>query len=76
MADSKTIDDGGSAFPFEGGENNGLSPEWGMSLRDWFAGQALAGFVRHSATFFDAETGAKLSYRYADAMIAARKAGG
>ena len=31
------------AFPFGG--NKGLPPQTGMSLRDWFAGQALAGFL-------------------------------
>lgn len=47
MADSKKIDDGGHAYPvcFEGGKNSGESPYFheGMSLRDWFAGQFLAG---------------------------------
>ncbi len=37
------FDDGGAAFPCEGGEASGLHPSPGMSLRDWFAGQALAG---------------------------------
>jgi len=32
--------DGGPAFPVLYGQTNGLD---GMSLRDWFAGQALAG---------------------------------
>jgi hypothetical protein len=47
MADK--IEDGGHAFPvcFEGGQNSGESPYFheGMSLRDYFAGQALAGFL-------------------------------
>ena len=37
--------DGGPAFPFDGGENNGIQPSSGMSLRDYFAGQALAGLA-------------------------------
>jgi hypothetical protein len=46
-----------------------------MSLRDWFAGQALAGF---SQTFTEGDAqwiiqhGAANAYRIADAMIAAR----
>lgn len=42
---NKKIDDGGHAYPvcFEGGKNNRESPYFheGMSLRDWFAGQAV-----------------------------------
>ena len=58
----------------------------GMSLRDWFAGQALANLVQHKdhieATCsrpangsFD-EVTARLAYDLADAMLAARKKGG
>lgn len=44
-------------------------------LREWFAGMALAGLVT-SRTLHTAEHTAGLAYRYADAMIAAREAGG
>ena len=51
----------------------------GMTLRDWFAGQALAGMCGHPMAL--ARTGAKdlsedarLAYRIADAMLAAREA--
>lgn len=70
-------ENGGPAFPFD--EKNSYDGSHyhsheGMSLRDWFAGQALAGFVvRQSAAFSDAETGAKFAYRYADAMMAERE---
>ena len=42
--------DGGAAFPMVGHEiygNGGIAPisTCGMSLRDWFAGQALAGLI-------------------------------
>ncbi len=39
MADSK-IDDGGPAFPCEGGVDSGLYAAPGMSLRQWFATHA------------------------------------
>ncbi len=66
------INDGGPAFP--------VSDYYrGMTLRDWFAGQALTGIVlsplgqggriTFSATAIDA-------YTYADAMLAAREKGG
>lgn len=46
----------------------------GMTLRDWFAGQALAGFMaceNTSAPWYD---WAGNAYRMADAMLAARAA--
>ena len=62
-----TIDDGGPAFPVPSG--------WvskGMSLRDWFAGQALAGLL--ADTNYGSRTDlVRQSFEYADAMIAARK---
>lgn len=77
MADSKKIDDGGSAFPVE---DQGTHGTYGMSLRDWFAGQALSGIlaggfadtIPHDDVNggFDA---AFFAYQYADAMIATRK---
>lgn len=37
------VGEGGAAFPNTGNGTWGLHPEVGMSLRNWFAGQALAG---------------------------------
>ena len=50
-------------------------PQDGMTLRDWFAGQALAGLVFHNdyGARSDDEI-ANGAYAYADAMIAAREA--
>lgn len=54
----------------------GPMPSAGMSLRDWFAGQALAGFTSCCHDDGDVVMGAadtaKASYNYADAMLAAR----
>ena len=72
--------DGGPAFPTERLEDNpipGVRPRKvpveypGMSLRDYFAGKALA-----SGTCVGADPSplAELCYRIADAMLAARKA--
>ena len=44
-----------------------------MTLRDWFAGMALAE-VPDPATEADAPTTARLCYAIADAMLAERKA--
>lgn len=74
---------GGSAFP-------STQDQWergmeGMTLRDWFAGQALAGMLADSkrtenlsdATNNDiskiAKINARWAYRLANAMIAARE---
>lgn len=87
-----TKKDGGPAFPFVefqfpgGASHASFSP--GMSLRDWFAGQAIAsGLVKDSypdwqlnAWFGKYATGierekiaAKAAYAYADAMLKARE---
>lgn len=50
--------------------------EYGMTLRDWFAGQALAGVVVGVLTEADGNTVpasvAESAYRLADAMLIAR----
>lgn len=68
-------DDGGSAFPvpYEVPQDNS-----GMTLRDYFAGQALIrvipteGWVDH-AVRKEAATAARQAYAIADAMLAERK---
>ena len=68
--EAKVIDTGGPAFPFQG--------QWeyygreGMNLRDWFAGQAMAGDIEGWSKDSMTDLAAKC-YRAADAMIAARK---
>lgn len=77
------INDGGPAFPqFEvvAGERDGhgdvidayTTAQGGMSLRDWFAGQALIGLL-HPGYAADTMRAPEHAYRLADAMIEARK---
>jgi hypothetical protein len=61
-----TINDGGPAFPMHPN-----SWEYGMTLRDWFAGQALAGMLANPDSWTQA--GGVMAYRYADAMLKARE---
>ena len=63
-----TIKDGGQAFPAGNPTHGGHE---GMTLRDWFAGQALAGLI--SVDGLDAETASWQAYQYADAMLRARQ---
>ncbi|WP_028752718.1 hypothetical protein [Rhizobium leucaenae] len=67
------IDDGGAAFPVPYGNS-----AYGMSLRDYFAGQALSGqlsFSPHDSfdKYHQPDEVAAACYRFADAMLAARK---
>ena len=68
-------DDGGPAFPSGKSEKTGYEntlPYYeGMTLRDWFAGQALAGMLDR-AYGIKCEIIAARSYEMADAMLAAR----
>jgi len=75
-----TIDDGGSAFPCEGGVDSGLHANPGMSIRDHYAGLAMAALIQGYATAYGSPTNApdeivKEAVSYADALIAALKAG-
>jgi hypothetical protein len=64
--------DGGQAFPSYTGGGSVM----GMTLRDWFAGQALAALsgLNNSGTSFlwDSDQLAKRAYARADAMLAER----
>lgn len=75
MSDTK-IDDGGPAFPGSWHPEMGWSPRdtpEGMSLRDWFAGMALSGILNRKCSVDDAKWTADDAYKYADAMLSARK---
>ena len=73
--------DGGQAFPGPGPLYNDMGDltdaEFGMSLRDYFAGQALAGLLAGAPHHFPigapSEQIANAADDLADAMIAARE---
>jgi hypothetical protein len=81
---------GGPAFPLSPDcavnpitDSTGADISSGMTLRDWFAGQALAGILgggfAGTISHDDVNGGgdaAFFAYQYADAMLAARKIGG
>jgi hypothetical protein len=83
---SEQVKDGGAAFPHgayetypkEVGYWEPTNPASGMTLRDWFAGQALAGVIdvcRHdTVSIGETRYGmfASKAYDIADAMLAAR----
>jgi hypothetical protein len=64
--------DGGAAFPVFDSVKHGdyyVNTATGMTLRDWFAGQALTG-RSFGNTSFDYQKVAERCYAIADAMIA------
>ena len=65
-------DDGGPAFPGERVDMRFMDRAPGMSLRDYFAAQALAMFNPGIPRKIIAET----AYALADAMLAERQKGG
>ena len=72
----KLRDNGDTAFPFtvEPGRGTSVENHYGMSLRDWFAGQALTGLALNQKAYdFDPEGMAQWSFKVADAMLEARK---
>jgi hypothetical protein len=81
VSEQKTINDGGPAFPVPGS----TATDIGMTLRDWFAGQALAGILNGcmGTTGFGEvsaysrgpcnSAAADRAYAVADAMLKARE---
>ena len=58
------------AFP---NKTESFTEQTGMTLRDWFAGQALAGITGDpSVEDMDQNEIARAAYLYADAMLEAR----
>ena len=67
---SEPINDGGPAFPIPASESNYYQE--GMTLRDWFAGQALAGILSDPDNTWNHKHNAQAAYNAADEMLAAR----
>jgi hypothetical protein len=75
------IDDGGPAFPRTGhrirpdGKSyyETIEAQIGMSLRDWFAGMAMQGMIASGNPTYDKGDACLGAYKWADAMLAARK---
>ena len=65
---STTPKNGGPAFPLR----EEFHDHTGMTLRDWFAGQALAGLSVDNLWSDEVAKVVALAYQTADAMIAAR----
>ena len=64
--------DGGEAFPYER-RNHPLDYSRGMSLRDWFAGQALIGLCVDDVRNWPVDLTARYVYELADAMLKERE---
>lgn len=67
---------GGPAFPAGYHPEGNSADQYGMSLRDWFAGQALMGIIACPGSEPDdasREGCASLAYEFADAMLSERE---
>ena len=67
-------DGGGPAYPWaDPHQTSGLpAADPGMSLRDWFAGQALAGLASRTGCYEYVETMTRDAFTAADAMLVER----
>ena len=76
MSDGKKIDDGGLAFPSLRENDNPSMPliasGFGMTLREYYAGQAMAGLIAGEPNMTYALV-ADQSVKYADELIYALK---
>ena len=73
---STPINDGGPAFPLINDHAHPTTINNGMTLRDYFAGQVMAGALQNYTTakcrYTEREVASR-AYRYADAMLFARE---
>ena len=71
-----TKDTGGQAFPAileDTGIGSNLYSSGGMTLRDYFAGQALSSITKGVIEHNDSEeVASKIAYNFADAMLTER----
>lgn len=73
---SAPINEGGPAFPHFKFSENGkveICPQGGMTLRDYFAAQALAGIISSDNKPEDDDNKAIWAYSLADVMLFYRK---
>ena len=70
-----TIPNNPPAFPRSGRGDNRIPEQGGMTLRDWFASQALVGFLSGASgsNSVDPEVISTTAYRVADSMLRARE---
>lgn len=84
---SNDINDGGAAFPAldcgrvyeqnDGGYSVNFESSSGMTLRDWFAGQAIARAAEFPSAQYGHDENMRIAvdaYKLADAMLAVRAA--
>ncbi len=64
--------DNSPAFPVGWRNQEGNLPSTGMTLRDYFAGQAITGLLFNKKAFENTDMSAKWAYEIADAMLAER----
>lgn len=73
-----TKNNGGAAFPYkvevEWMKSGAIQYHSGMTLRDWFAGQALPALIPSNGSTFYPNIVARDAYTIADQMIMARDA--
>ena len=67
--------DGGPAFPCSPTQILGCDYASGMSLRDWFSGQALKGLLAYQGRMGTAYDRSEWAFEQADAMIKERERG-
>jgi len=68
---NEPINNGGPAFPMYSRDESRDIP--GMTLRDYFASQALQGFLAHPHYRGLIEDNCRDAFRFADAMLIARE---
>ena len=71
-----TTNTGGPAFPFSPSDDSTIKPQLGMTLRDYFAAQAMNALILEMPEDwkYAPEALAKYAYAQADAMLKARQA--
>lgn len=64
--------DGGCVYPLDSTQDGVQFVTWGLTLRDYFAAQALPAIIEARRGLGE-EAAAKSAYAHADAMLAARE---